>query len=85
MQAFDVAYRTPGGDERTAVLIDRRGDAAEQIRQTLFGAHPEATDYSFREFDYLQFQMRSVLRIAVGQAWDMATLHGENFIDESEV
>ena len=61
-RAYDVCFIDGSGEERkTAVLTDARLAVGDQIRQTLFARHPEATDYTFREFDYGNFQARAVL------------------------
>jgi hypothetical protein len=65
MRAFDIHFRTPQGDERTAVLTRGDQEIGKQIGTFLFTNHPEATDYTFQEFDYLDFQKRTVVARAV--------------------
>jgi hypothetical protein len=69
MQAYDVFYRSAEGDQYMSILTYGKEDVAEQIREGLFRSHPEATDYTFRAFDYLDFQMR----ILGEKAYELAT------------
>lgn len=84
MKAFDVFYRTLEGDRHTAIITRDKEKIGQQIAQVLFANHPDATDYTFREFDYLTFQARTFVSSAIeNNLLQMST--GQNFIDEAEL
>jgi hypothetical protein len=67
MRAFDVAFRTATGEEEHSGALTRgHQEIGQQIRTALFGQHPEATDYTFSEFDYPSFQARVITEAAYG-------------------
>lgn len=84
MQAYDVHFRTVNGDQQTAVLVYDRNQVGRQISETLFANHPDATDFTFREFDYVDFQVRSLVDVALGNYVTHQALRGENFVDSTE-
>jgi hypothetical protein len=84
MQAFDVKYRTPEGENETVIATYGPDDVGNQIRQALFEAFPEATDYTFTRFDYLSFQMRVLAEAAIHTELALATANSA-YIDEAEL
>jgi hypothetical protein len=78
LKAYDVQYRTPNGDRHMALLVGENGDLSTQIRDGVFESHPEATDYTFQPFDYLQFQGRAAMRNLVDTAWQYAGSQSDN-------
>lgn len=88
MRAYDVRYYPPDGDSRTVILTSGNQYIGQQIRETLFANHPKVTDYTFKEFDYLAFQYRTIITLAVNMAMDGVVARaqfGENFIDETQL
>lgn len=56
LRAFDITYANHDDEGKMIVLTDGSNRIGNQIRTTLFTHHPEATDYTFEEFDYRAFQ-----------------------------
>jgi hypothetical protein len=82
MRAYDVPFRTEHGEDSTVILTQGNEKIGEQIRQTLFANHPNATDYTFREFDYLAFQYRTFVETAIANTLGHMAF-GDSF-DETE-